>query len=178
MKHALVVYESMFGNTATIARAIGDGLRSGMRVEVVEVGAAPTTLDGEVDLLVVGGPTHAFGMSRQTTRADAGRQGADRQAAAGIGLREWVEQLTVDGAVGPLTAAFDTKVKRPKLPGSAARAAQKQLRRAGFRPVVPAANFYVGGTPGPLTGGETERARAWGERLASIVSSAGAQRLT
>jgi hypothetical protein len=148
-----------------------------MSVEVVEVSAAPVAL-GEVDLLVVGGPTHAFGMSRQTTRADAGRQGADQHAAAGIGLREWVERVAAGGAASPLLAAFDTKVKRPRLPGSAARAARNRLRRAGFRPAAPATNFYVEGTPGPLTGGEEERARAWGERLALIVSSAGAQRLT
>lgn len=84
-----------------------------------------------VDLLVVGGPTHAFGMSRPATRADAGHQGADQRAAAGAGLREWVEKVTT-GAAHPPVAAFDTKINRPRLPGSAARAARNRLRRAGF----------------------------------------------
>jgi hypothetical protein len=70
MKRALVIYESMYGNTEQIARAIGEGLGDRMQVEVVEVGAAPTTLAADVGLVVVGGPTHAFSMSR---RAPASR---------------------------------------------------------------------------------------------------------
>lgn len=71
---ALVVFESMFGNTQVIARSVADGLAPRMRVDLVEVGAAPTALDGDVDLLVVGGPTHAFGMSRAGTRQSAAQQ--------------------------------------------------------------------------------------------------------
>jgi hypothetical protein len=175
MTRALVVFESMFGNTRKIAEAIAEGLRTGMAADLAEVGSAPVVLDPEVDLLVVGGPTHAFSMSRQSTRADAGRQGADEPAAAGIGLREWVEQVAAGGARPPV-AAFDTKVIRPRLPGSAARAARNSLRRAGFRPVAPAENFYVHGTPGPLVDGEPARARAWGEQLAKTVHKAGARR--
>lgn len=167
MTHALVVYESLFGNTRQIAEAVADGLRTGMEVVLVDVGAAPEAVSPDVDLLVVGGPTHAFSMSRQSTRADAARQGADTQAAAGIGLREWVARITT-GDVRPSVAAYDTKIRQPRLPGSAARAALQRLRRAGFRPVAPAANFYVDGTPGPLTGGELERARAWGKHLTTI----------
>jgi flavodoxin len=47
MKRALVIYESMYGNTEQIARAIGEGLADRMQVEVVEVGIAPTTLAAE-----------------------------------------------------------------------------------------------------------------------------------
>jgi hypothetical protein len=175
MTHALVVFESMFGNTRTVAEAVADGLRTRMEVVLADVDEAPETLAPDVDLVVVGGPTHAFGMSRQSTRADAGRQGADRQAAAGIGLREWIERVVAGGARPPV-AAFGTKVRRPKLPGSAARAALHRLRRAGFRPVARAADFFVEGTPGPLTDGETARARAWGERLASIAAAAPGRR--
>jgi flavodoxin len=52
MKRALVIYESMYGNTEQIARAIGEGLAERMPVEVVEVGVAPTTLAAEVWSLV------------------------------------------------------------------------------------------------------------------------------
>ena len=69
--HALVVYESMFGNTAAIARAIADGLAAKLDVQIVEVSKAPTTL-GEIDLVVAGGPTHVFGLSRPSTRRSAG----------------------------------------------------------------------------------------------------------
>jgi flavodoxin len=59
---ALVVYESMFGNTEAIAHAIAEGLSPHLSVELVEVSAAPITLR-DVDLLVTGAPTHAFGLT-------------------------------------------------------------------------------------------------------------------
>lgn len=70
---SIVVYESMFGNTERVARAIAEALGRCGGVELVEVGDAAASL-GSVDLLVVGGPTHAFGMSRESTRADAARK--------------------------------------------------------------------------------------------------------
>ena len=169
MKHALVVYESMFGNTKQIAEAVADGLRGALTVKVVEVGSAPVGLSDEVALLVVGGPTHAFSMSRPSTRADAVKQGAPEGAAAGAGLREWVEQIG-KGAVRPPVAAFDTKVKKPRLPGSAARAALTRLRRAHFPVLTAAENFYVDGTRGPLVEGEPDRARDWGAKCAAAMS--------
>ncbi|MEV6715417.1 flavodoxin [Lentzea sp. NPDC051208] len=168
MKHALVVFESMFGNTGKVAEAVAGGLRTGMVVDVVEVGSAPPVLGDDVELLVVGGPTHAFSMSRPNTRADAVKQGAGAGTADGIGLREWVDQVG-KGSVRPAVVAFDTKVKRPRLPGSAARAALTRLRRAGFRALASAENFYVDGTKGPLVDGELDRARDWGAKCAAEV---------
>ena len=68
---ALIVYESMFGNTAKVAHAVADGLGVHMAVELVQAGKAPAPLTDPVDLVVVGGPTHAFSMSRASTRAVA-----------------------------------------------------------------------------------------------------------
>jgi hypothetical protein len=168
MKRALVVYESMFGNTRTIAEAVADGLASDAIVEVVEVGTAPTVLAGQVDLLVVGGPTHAFGMSRPATREDATRQAGGRVVSAGIGLREWLETLPRgDGSVAVTT--FDTRIDHPRLPGSAARKAEKRLRHLGYPVVAKAESFSVSGTQGPLVDGEIDRARGWGRALGAQV---------
>ena len=60
--NALVVYESMFGNTEQIARAIADGLSESVEVQVAEVANAPTEPDPDTALIVAGGPTHAFSM--------------------------------------------------------------------------------------------------------------------
>ena len=171
MMHALVVYESMFGNTQAIADAIAAGLSSGIRVEAVEVGVAPVTTDDDVALVVVGGPTHAFGMSRPQTRQDAARQATAGLVSGGIGLREWLAAL--QGPAGVAAATFDTRISKPRLPGSAARAAEKRLRRLGLRIVAPAASFYVEGTSGPLQAGEQERARRWGEALGSKLGDLG-----
>jgi hypothetical protein len=169
MMRALVVYESMFGNTQAIADAVADGLAARMRVDAVEVGAAPTVVGDDVALLVVGGPTHAFGMSRQATRQDAGRQAERGLVSAGIGLREWLTAVS-GGSGGVAAAAFDTRIERPRLPGSAARAAEKGLRRRGFRIAARPKSFYVTGTQGPLVDGELERARRWADELGATVT--------
>jgi hypothetical protein len=167
--HALVVFESMFGNTQAVAGAIADGLASHMTVDVVDVGSAPTTVGDAVDLLVVGGPTHAFGLSRGRTRADAARRAGPRLVPTGIGLREWLAAVR-NGSPDIAAVAFDTRIGSPRVPGSAARAARRRLRRLGFRIIRPAESFYVEGTPGPLLNGETDRAQRWGETLASALT--------
>jgi len=164
---ALVVFESMFGNTRAIANAVADGLTSRMSVDVVEVGAAPRVIGDDVGLLVVGGPTHAFGLSRPNTRQSATQQADRPVVSAGIGLREWL--AAVHGSASVAAVAFDTRVNKPRVPGSAARGAQKRLRQRGFRIVASAKSFYVTGTPGPLVDAEPERARRWGEQLASAA---------
>lgn len=163
MARALVVFESMFGSTEAVARAVADGLRDLVAAEVVRAGPDATLPEG-LDLLVVGGPTHAFGMSRPATRASAGQQGADAVVAAGPGLREWLAAERPAGALA--VAAFDTRIRKRGVPGSAARAAERRLRRGGARVLAPAESFWVADTAGPLLEAEQDRARRWGHRLA------------
>lgn len=168
---ALVVFESMFGNTRSIAAAVAEGLGSLLDVDLVEVGAAPTHLGEDVDLLVVGGPTHAFGMSRPSTREDAAGQATQPLVSRGIGLREWLADLEV--GTGVAAATFDTRIDRPRVPGSAARAVAKRLRSRGLRMIAHPECFFVGHTAGPLLEGEEARARRWAEGLAADLSAHG-----
>ena len=174
--HALVVFESMFGNTEVIARAIAEGLAGdaddavGATVAVVEVGAVPTKIPAGVDLVVVGGPTHAHGMSKPESRADSARRAGDRLVSRGNGIREWLEALR-GGSATVAAAAFDTRIKGPGLIwGSAAKGADKRLRSLRFRVLAGPESFLVEGPTGPLfdrlVDGESERARRWGETLA------------
>lgn len=164
---AVVAYESMFGNTRSIAEAIAIGLSTqGVDVEASEVSSTSPRLDPDVDLLVVGAPTHAFSLSRAETRASAAEQASSALVSPGIGLREWLEQLTPAGRLA--VASFDTHADK-KVPGSASRSAQRRLRRAGYRPLVAAESFYVTGMQGPLVAGELDRARAWGVTLARAL---------
>lgn len=167
---ALLVFESMFGDTKEIAEAIVTGLPAGFVADLAEVGQAPTTIRPDVDLLIVGGPTHAFGMTRPSTREDAVKQAAGAPIiSSGRGLREWLESLVVRN--GLPAAAFDTRMNSPRLPGSAAHAAERRLRRLGCHIVAPAESFYVTGTKGPLRDGELVRARAWAARFTAAVGS-------
>jgi hypothetical protein len=159
---ALVVYESMFGNTRQVAAAIADGMADGADVTVTEVADAPARIPDDVDLVVVGGPTHAFSMSRPPTRQDAVRQGgADADVSKGI--REWLDELPPSTRECSF-AAFDTRVDMPLLPGAASRAATRVARKRGFTIVDPV-SYLVRGYQGPLVEGQLERAREWGHGL-------------
>ena len=91
---ALVVFESMFGNGPG-ATAIGAGLAAHTSVQVVTVDGAPAVLDADVDLLVVGGPNHRFGMTTADSRREAVAQDAVRTGATQRGLRDWLGSLDV-----------------------------------------------------------------------------------
>ena len=173
MTRALVVYESVFGDARTIAHAIADGLSSSFPVEVVAAAEAPAEIDPDVGLLVVGGPNHAFGMPRQSTRESAVEQHGAEIPDTGAGLHEWLEAVRIPRPA-VASAAFDTRGSgHPLLTkmDHAARTEEKLLGKLGTGVVAPAAHFYVADTKGPLVEGEEERARRWGRTLADLVVS-------
>jgi hypothetical protein len=161
---ALVVYESMFGNTESVARAVADRLRETFEVTLSDVREMPPVHD--VDLLVVGAPTHAWGLSRPSTRLDADRRGTIRPGATEVGMREYL--ALSPKLPGVPAAAFDTRVDKAWA-GSSARKAQRELRRLGCRMVLPAQNFAVTGATGPLVAGEQERAGRWAAQLITAL---------
>ncbi|MCW2737715.1 hypothetical protein [Nocardioides sp.] len=167
--NTLLVHESHWGNTRAIGEAIAQGIASvgdGAQVTVVDVGEAPSPLPGDVALLVIGGPTHAFSMSRAATRRDAHSQGAEPGHDL-VGIREWLDGLPAPAA-SPAVATFDTRVTQVRrLPGSAARAARRMAEHHHIGEVVATESFYVEDSAGPLEEGELDRARAWGRHLAS-----------
>jgi len=65
---ALVVYESMYGNTHRVAIDIAAGLRATHEVTLVPVTRATRELVAAADLIVAGGPTHLHGMSTASSR--------------------------------------------------------------------------------------------------------------
>jgi hypothetical protein len=169
---ALVVFESMYGNTHTIADRIADGLRPAFDVTVCAVADATPTLVGASDLVVVGGPTHVHGMSSGTSR----RAAVDALAkddtlvldedAEGPGLRDWFDGL---GERPVAAAAFDTRIDAPPaLTGRASKGISKRLRKHGFRVVADPESFLVD-KHSRLLDGEEDRARAWGATLAGLA---------
>jgi flavodoxin len=163
----LVVYESMFGNTEQMP-AVAAGIGETVDVQVTEVADAPTDPGFDVALIVAGGPTHAFSMSRENTRADAISKGA-HEGEREFGLREWMAALP-SGEHTEKMATFDTKIKSMRhLPGSAAKSAAKAAHRHGYESVARAESFYVDDVDGPLLDGEIDRARAWGRQLAASM---------
>jgi menaquinone-dependent protoporphyrinogen IX oxidase len=174
MRAVVVAYESMYGNTRGIAEAIADGLRSTCSVTVVPVSRLEREALDKVDLIVIGGPTHVRGMSRASTRkaavAAASKPGSTltvQPDAQATGVRELLASL---GQLNVQAAVFDTKIKMAALlSGRASLGIAKGLRRHGARMLAKPESFLVT-KDNRLCPGEEDRARAWGQQLASALA--------
>jgi flavodoxin len=146
----LVVYDSVFGNTEQVAKAIAAELEKTGPARLLSVGETkPADLD-DVELLVIGSPTRGF----RPTPA----------------IQEFVGGLALP-AVLP-AAAFDTRLDLEtihpaplrwvvEVGGYAAGVIQDRLTEKGCDRAAEPAGFLVTGTEGPLKAGEIERAQAW-----------------
>jgi flavodoxin len=160
--NALIVYDSVYGNTEAVARAIAEGLRERFAVKVVTAGSSGR-IGADTDLLVVGGPTQRHGLSPE--------------------LASMLERLPRGSLTAVRAAAFDTRYHMSALlSGSAAQAAAKRLTRAGCRLLKPPTSFFMERDQPPrgekrrhsherLEPGEVERAVEWGRDLALSVAS-------
>jgi hypothetical protein len=169
---ALVVQESMYGNTAAVGEAIARTLRAhGLDAEAGLVSTIEPAQTVEVDLLLVGGPTHVHGMSRSSTRKAAAEDEKNTFARPTVepGLREWIERLPA--GTGRSAAAFDTRIDKPALlTGSAAKGIGRRLEGRGFRLLVQAESFFVS-SENRLLEGELEHAAIWAGEIARQARS-------
>jgi len=146
---ALIVYDSVYGNTEKIARAIGEAITG--EVKVVRAGEAnPSDLES-IDLLVVGAPT-------QGGRATAAVNG-------------FLGRVAGPAIKGINVAAFDTRLSQRWVGvfGYAAGRIARSLKKKGGTLVVSPEGFFVKGTKGPLKEGELERAAGWAKGIASAI---------
>jgi hypothetical protein len=176
--HALVVYESMFGNTHTVAERIAEGIATVCEATVVPVHDATPEQLAAADLVVVGGPTHVHGMSSERSRAGAADMAAKDDDltldpdALGEGLRDWFRDLADDAGSGRPAAAFDTRVHASTLiTGQASNGIAKRLRTHRFDLVVDRESFFVDKS-NHLEPDEADRATAWGRRVAEAAQTA------
>jgi len=138
---ALIVYDSAYGNTEQIARAIGGAISGD--VKVIRAGdASPSDLEA-IDLLIVGAPTQR---GRVTPP-----------------IRDFLNKITKPALKGVDVAAFDTRLttKWVGIFGYAAGRIARSLQKMGGNLVVNPEGFFVKGTEGPLKEGELERAAGW-----------------
>ncbi len=147
---ALLVYDSVYGNTEKIALAITEGLKTKGEVLLFKAGPAMTATLQDCDLLVVGAPTHGGWYPPS--------------------IREFLKSIAGNTVRNKKVATFDTRIikggagKFARIFGYAADRIASELRKSGAV-IVAAAGFGVGGKEGPLDAGELERARKWGNDL-------------
>jgi hypothetical protein len=176
---AVVVYESMFGNTHVVAQHIADGIGTVMEATAISVHDASPEVVGDAGLVVVGGPTHVHGMSGARSREGAVEMAAKDDGleldpdALGDGLRDWFERLADDVGHGRPAAAFDTRIHATTLvTGQASKGIAKRLRAHGFDLAIEHESFFVDKS-NHLEPNEADRATSWGQRVAEAVRAVG-----
>ena len=167
MTRALIIVESCFGNTRAIADSIAAGLiDGGVDAQVVDIDEAPSSLPADLDLLILGAPTHNRGLPTAASRTKAREQAGSGEASPGIG--EWLETTAIPASTD--AAAFDTVVSKGWLSGSAAKAIAKALQRHQGRRTSSVRSFVVTASKGPLADGEKTDAHSWGRELAASAN--------
>ena len=152
---ALIVYDSKFGNTEKIARAIGDAITPLGEAQVVKTSDAKAAELSSIDFLIVGSPTHAGGATRAT--------------------KEFLRRIPANALKNVRVASFDTRFSaKDKGVGArivlgifryaAGRIATILEYKGGYLAVEPK-GFIVENGEGPLKKGELERAATWAKKI-------------
>lgn len=156
---ALIVYDSLYGNTEVIAQVIKHALEEKGQVEIGRAGSVSLEQLSGISLLIVGSPTQQFKPT--------------------VGMKRFLDGIPRNGLKGYKVAAFDTRLTQAEIDkpatlaffvriyGYAAGRIAQQLQKKGGDLVVPAEGFYVEGMKGPLVQGEVERADAWARKLSA-----------
>jgi flavodoxin len=160
---ALLIYDSVFGNTERIAQAIGHALASEADVTVLRVGDVKPEHLANLNLLIVGSPTRAFRPTPavKTLVASIPKHGLDGVKVAAFDTRLSVDE--VDSRILPLLV---------RIFGYAAKPIADRLKKKGGELVTPPEGFIVEGTEGPLRAGELERAAWWVQQMVATQSPA------
>lgn len=162
----LVVYESHWGNTASVAKAIADGI--GPEAQVLTTDEASPSTVADADLIVAGAPIMAFSLPSERMLATLAGDGKAPTAPdmSHPSMRTWLDQLPVGHG---RSAQFETGLRWS--PGGATNAIGHKLEAAGFKRLGKSRRFVVKGSYGPLRDGELERAHQWGTELAAALTA-------
>jgi len=144
---ALIVYDSVYGNTEKIARAIAEAITPSGEVKVLRASEANSSELASIDLLIVGSPTHG---GRPTPA-----------------VQDLLNKVTQPSLKGINVAVFDTRMstKLVRVFGYAAGRIAGHLKRKGGTLTASPEGFFVKGGKGPLKEGELERAADWAKGI-------------
>jgi len=145
----MIVYDTKFGNTERIARALAEGMeRQGVHVDCLKVDKVDVGKLGEYDLLAIGGPTHVLGLSEP--------------------MKDFLQKLEKVDLGGKRAFAFDTKLKS-RFAGSAGKRIEKKLKKLGMGMVKSHVSAIVKGNEGPVEEGAEETFRQIGVDIAKSL---------
>jgi flavodoxin len=144
-----IVYDSLWGNTEKVARAIADALEG--EVEVRRAADLDPSVVESGELLIIGSPTHGGGPTEA--------------------IQSLLGQLEGTLPAGTPVAVFDTRLatRLVAIFGYAAPRIARTLEGVGATLVVPPEGFVVKGKEGPLREGELERAAGWAQEIVGLM---------
>jgi len=151
----IIVYDSMYGNTEKIAKAIGGAITG--EVKVLRPGEASSSDLKATDFLIVGSPPQGFRATKP--------------------VQTFIESLSAGSLKGINVAAFDTRMPSEdvgkglrfimKMGGYAAPRIAEALKKKGGDLIAQPEGFFVKDKEGPLKEGELERAASWAKGISS-----------
>ncbi len=145
----MIIYDTKFGNTEKVARALAEGMKKhGVNVDCIKIGEVDISKLGDYDLLAIGGPTHAFGLSKP--------------------MKDFLKELENVKLGGKRAFAFDTKYKS-RLAGSAGKRIEKKLKKLRMTIVKSHISAIVKGGEGPLEDGTEETFKQIGADIAKSL---------
>jgi flavorubredoxin len=162
---AIVVYQSLWGNTAAVARAVAEGIGQGARA--LSTSEATAQAITGADMIVAGAPVLGFSLPRENMLQMIDAKKATYKVApdlSQLSMRAWLDSLPAGSGHA---AAFETRIWWS--PGGSTGGIESGLERAGYRRLAKAQRFLVQGETGPLKEGELEKAKAWGAALAQAM---------
>ena len=151
MARVLVVYETVFGNTKTVAESIVEGMREVSGIEATLSKPRGVDLNQLVgyDAILVGSPNHAGGATR--------------------GIRKFVDKLGKINLEGKLAVVFDTYGGGDF--EKAVKKMEKQIseKAPGLKLVAPGLSILVKGLRGPIVEGELPKCKEFGVKIATLI---------
>jgi len=153
---ALVIYDSVYGNTEKIAKAIGKELGC----DFIPVGfASPVSIKG-LELLIIGSPTHGGQASQAMQKFLASIPSGSLKRIRVAAFDTWMTKEGQDFLTRIAVGIFGHASPRilPKLQSLGGKAAA-----AGSE------GFFVKGKEGPLKDGEIDRAQEWAKKIAGAI---------
>lgn len=144
--NVIILYDTKFGNTEAIAKAIGEGMKEVGFDDVLVQNGGKTTHNEllESDIWIFGCPTHRGKTSSHFKR-----------------LLKWMSKDTIPDTYG---FAFETRLEESE--GGAARIIQEVMEGAGIEIINEPESFIVLGKEGPIADGEERRAMTLGRKIA------------
>lgn len=150
MKKAIVIYDTIYGNTEKVAKALASGMsEQGVQADSIGVGKVDINRLKEYDLLAIGGPTHAFGISKP--------------------MKGFLKKLkNVEEVKGKKAFAFDTRMKI-RIAGSAAKKIEKELKKLRMNIVRSSSSAIVLGSEGPLEEGTEDKFKQIAGEIVKLI---------